>query len=542
MSHSLLIVDDHAIVRRGLRSLLSNYPEFEIVGEAGSCDEGFEMFRALRPDVSLVDIRLGDRSGLDLLDDILNEDPEARVLIVSSFSDDEYVTRSLRAGALGYVSKADSPSVLVTAIETVASGQQAIGPGVAAHLVEQLISPTATTGPTLEPTEVQMLAMVANGASNSQIADRLYMSDSTVKRRLHRVFEKLGVGRRTEAVAEALRQGLLWRWPDRVTRLTQPGHRLNRGFRAAASPDRLQLVPFSLRRQRTMFPAAFDYSAPSSVDEALANLSEVGEDGRVLAGGQSLIPMMKLRLAAPANLVDINGIAELDYINDVNGHIAIGALARHAAVAASDLIRSNNGTMAAAAPWIADPLVRNRGTLCGSVAHCDPEGDWNSVMLAIGASVVARSQSGERVIPIADFVVDFFTNSLQPGEMVTEVRVPKYTGSAGGSYIKLERKIGDYATVGVATHLQLDSAGKIAQAGLALTSVYRHNLKVGEAEQMMIGQDPSAELFAEAGDIAARACDPESDVRGPADYKRAVVKEYTKRGFAQTLAQVGGQS
>lgn len=209
MTHSLLIVDDHAIVRRGLRSLLSNYPEFDIVGEAASCEEGIAMFRALQPDVALVDIRLGDRSGLDLLDDILDEYPGAKVLIVSSFSDDEYVTRSLRAGALGYVSKADSPSVLVTAIETVASGQQAIGPGVAAHLVEQLIAAPTSPGPTLEPTEVQMMEMVAKGASNSQIGDRLFMSDTTVKRRLHIVFEKLGVTRRAEAVAEALRRGLV---------------------------------------------------------------------------------------------------------------------------------------------------------------------------------------------------------------------------------------------------------------------------------------------------------------------------------------------
>jgi carbon-monoxide dehydrogenase medium subunit len=172
-------------------------------------------------------------------------------------------------------------------------------------------------------------------------------------------------------------------------------------------------------------------------------LASVGEDGRVLAGGQSLIPMMKLRLATPARLVDINGVAELGYIRSANGHLAIGALARHADVAASELVRATNGTMAAAAPWVADPVVRNRGTLCGSVAHCDPEGDWNSVMLAIGASVVARSSTGERVIPIEDFVVDFFTNSLQPGEMVTEVRVPRYSGLAGGSYLKLERKIGD---------------------------------------------------------------------------------------------------
>ena len=290
-----------------------------------------------------------------------------------------------------------------------------------------------------------------------------------------------------------------------------------------------------------MYPSAFDYSAPDTLDEALAALAEVGDEGRVLAGGQSLIPMMKLRLAAPDHLVDINGVSELSYINESNGHLAVGALARHADVAASELVSSTNGTMASAAPWISDPLVRNRGTLCGSVAHCDPEGDWNSVMLAVGASVVARSASGERVIPITDFVVDFYTNSLEAGEMVTEIRVPKYGGPSGGAYLKLERKIGDYATVGVATHLALDDAGNVAEAGLALTSVYPHNLKVTEAEAMMVGQAPGEELFAEAAAIAARSCDPDSNVRGPAEYKRAVVAEYTRRGFAQALAQARGE-
>ncbi|MFO7549569.1 MAG: xanthine dehydrogenase family protein subunit M [Acidimicrobiia bacterium] len=290
-----------------------------------------------------------------------------------------------------------------------------------------------------------------------------------------------------------------------------------------------------------MYPSSFAYSAPSDLEEALTLLAELGEDGRVLAGGQSLIPMMKLRLAAPVHLVDINRLTELAYLRRENGHLAVGALARHADVAASELVRGTNHTMASAAPWIADPLIRNRGTLCGSVAHCDPEGDWNSVMLAIGATVVARSTAGERTIPIEEFVVDFFTNSLRPGEMVVEVQVPAYTGPAGGVYLKLERKIGDYATVGVATHLQLDAGGRVAKAGLALTSVYGQNLKVTEAEQLMHGHEPSAELFAEAAHIAGRACEPTDDVRGPAEYKRALVREYTKRGFTKALAIARGE-
>lgn len=292
-----------------------------------------------------------------------------------------------------------------------------------------------------------------------------------------------------------------------------------------------------------MYPSAFEYSAPHSLDEALSTLGELGEDGRVLAGGQSLIPMMKLRLASPEHLVDINGVSELSYIREVNGHVAIGALARHADVASSEIVERSNHTMASAAKWVADPLVRNRGTLCGSVSHCDPEGDWNSVLLATGATVVARSASGgERLIPHADFVVDFFTNALQPGEMVTEIRVPKYAGPAGGSYLKLERKIGDYATVGVATHLVLDGAGRIAEAGIGLTAVAGINLKAREAEQVLVGQEPSAALFAEAADVAARSCEPDSDVRGPAEYKRAVVAEYTRRGLAAAYQQATGRN
>jgi aerobic carbon-monoxide dehydrogenase medium subunit len=303
------------------------------------------------------------------------------------------------------------------------------------------------------------------------------------------------------------------------------------------------LVTTLVEEVRHVYPASFEYTAAKNLDQALAALAEVGDEGRVLAGGQSLIPMMKLRLASPGHLVDINGVPELSYLRDVPangspGHLAIGATARHADVAASDVVARRNHTMAAAAPWIADPVVRNRGTLCGSVAHCDPEGDWNSIMLAVGAVVVARSQAGgERLIPITEFVVDFFTNSLRPGEMVTEARVPHYTGPAGGAYLKLERKIGDYATVGVATHLVLDAAGKVAEAGLALTAVAGHNLKVPEAERLMIGQQPGAELFAEAADVAARSCSPDSDVRGPAEYKRAVVAEYTRRAFAAALSQ-----
>src|SRR5437016_10130525 len=187
-----------------------------------------------------------------------------------------------------------------------------------------------------------------------------------------------------------------------------------------------------------MFPSSFDYLAAHSVDEAIAAKREGGDDTRFLAGGQSLIPMMKTRLAAPAKLVDINGIPGLDALEGVDGHLRVGALVRHADIARSDL---TFGAVRSAAPWISDPLVRNRGTLCGSVAHCDPEGDWNSVLLATGADVIARGPRGERVIAITDFVKGLFTNALAEDEMVTEVRIHLPPQKSGGAYLKLERKI-----------------------------------------------------------------------------------------------------
>ncbi|MET1003497.1 MAG: xanthine dehydrogenase family protein subunit M [Acidimicrobiia bacterium] len=282
-----------------------------------------------------------------------------------------------------------------------------------------------------------------------------------------------------------------------------------------------------------MFPSSFDYVAPRSLDEAIAAKAAGGDDTRILAGGQSLIPMMKTRLATPAQLVDINRVPGLDVLERNNGHLRVGALVRHADIVRSDL---TFGAIASAAPWISDPLVRNLGTMCGSVAHCDPEGDWNSVLLATGADVVARGPNGERTIPIADFVVDFFTNALAPDEVVTELRIPVPSGRSGGSYQKLERKVGDYATVGVAAHLEFGTDGTIASAGIALTSVNPVNTKVSAAEQILVGQQPSDVLFAEAAEAAAHAADPRTDVRGSAEWKRNVVAVFTRRALAAAAA------
>jgi len=281
-----------------------------------------------------------------------------------------------------------------------------------------------------------------------------------------------------------------------------------------------------------MYPAGFDYQAPTTIEETLTVLAERGEDVKVLAGGQSLIPLMKLRFAQPSMLVDINRLPGLDFIDASNGYLRIGALVRHNDVVASDVVRRTNHTVAHAAPWVSDPLVRNLGTVCGSLAHADPQGDWASVMLACGAEVVARKSSGERVIPMTEFITGVFTTQLAPDELVTEVRIPKYTGPSGGTYLKLERKVGDYATVGVATHLTLGPDGRIVQAGIALTAVGPTNIKAVEAERSLIGSEPGEAVWAEAGRLAALAADPRDDVRGSADYKRHVVDVFTQRGLA----------
>jgi carbon-monoxide dehydrogenase medium subunit len=290
-----------------------------------------------------------------------------------------------------------------------------------------------------------------------------------------------------------------------------------------------------------MYPPRFDYVSPSSLDEALSLLAGGSDDGpvKVLSGGQSLIPLLKLRFASPSKLVDINRIPGLDTLEESGDHLRIGALVRHATLERSSLLRERYPTMAAAAPQIADPIVRNLGTLAGSLAHADPAGDWGSVMLALGGEIVARSAGGERVIPVKDFFRGLFQTALEPGEIVVEVRVPKPASACGGAYLKLERKVGDFATVGVATHLQLDG-DRISRAGIGLTAVGQQNLEATAAEQALEGQTPSAELFEEAARLAAEAAQPTSNERGSAEYKRDMVRVYTKRGLQHCLEQARG--
>jgi carbon-monoxide dehydrogenase medium subunit len=287
-----------------------------------------------------------------------------------------------------------------------------------------------------------------------------------------------------------------------------------------------------------MLPSRFDYHRPETLDEALALLAEHGEDAKVLAGGQSLIPMMKLRFAAPGHLIDVNRIPGLDGIEEANGTLRIGAMVRHNRLASSDVVAARYPTIAAAAPQVADPLVRNLGTIGGSLAHADPAGDLGAVMLALGASVLLRSSGGEREVAIDDFIVDTFQTAIEPNEMLTEVRVPTPSPRAGGAYLKLERKVGDFATVAAAVFLQLDD-GTIGRAGIGLASVGLTNLRATQAEQALAGATPGEDVFAEAGRLAAEASNPAADVRGSAEYKRHVVDVFVRRGLAQAHEMAG---
>ena len=285
-----------------------------------------------------------------------------------------------------------------------------------------------------------------------------------------------------------------------------------------------------------MFPAAFDYAAPASLADALALLKQRGDDAKIMAGGQSLIPMLKLRFAQPALVIDIGRLPAMNGIARHNGHLSIGALARHVDIERNADLPKLCPILLDTVHWISDPLVRNRGTMAGSVCHADPSGDWGSVMLALGASLIARSEAGERVIPADGFFQGPFTTTLRPDEIVTEIRIPIPKGPAGGAYNKLERKVGDFATVAVAVYVEL-SGGKITNAGIGLTAVGPTNIKATAAEKALIGHEPTDELIAEAARLAADAAEPKDDIRGTAAYKKDVVRVYVQRGLKTALGR-----
>src|SRR5688500_1845864 len=247
-----------------------------------------------------------------------------------------------------------------------------------------------------------------------------------------------------------------------------------------------------------MIPGKFSYHAPASVPEAIALLGEYGADAKVLAGGQSLIPLMRFRLAQPSHLVDINRIAGLSYILEDNGALRISALTREADLEAESLIAQRYPLLSDAIAVIADPLVRNLATVCGNVAHADPANDHPAVMLAYRAEVVAEGPNGRRTIPIDDFFIDTFVTALEPDDVLVELRIPAPVVGSGGAYQKLERKVGDYAIAGAAVQLILDTDGTVAQAGIALTNVGPMPIRAAEAEAGLNGRLADDDALQEA--------------------------------------------
>ena len=289
-----------------------------------------------------------------------------------------------------------------------------------------------------------------------------------------------------------------------------------------------------------MIPRSFEYSAPGTLNEAVSLLQKLGPDAKILSGGQSLIPMMKLRLASPPHIVDINRIPGLDYITESGGVLRIGALVRESDLEGSDLVRSRCPILIDTTSVIADPLVRNQATVCGNLAHGDPANDHPATMLALGASVIALGPNGEREIPIESFFPGLFTTALEPDEILTEIRIPIPPPSSGGAYLKLERKVGDYATAGVAVQITLDSSGACSRAGIGLTNVGFTPLKARKAEAFLTGRALDDVAIKQASELAAGESQPVDDVRGSADYKRDLVRVLTARALNLAITRAKG--
>jgi aerobic carbon-monoxide dehydrogenase medium subunit len=288
-----------------------------------------------------------------------------------------------------------------------------------------------------------------------------------------------------------------------------------------------------------MYPSRFRYEAPRSLNEAIGLLHDGGDYAKVLAGGQSLVPLMKLRFASPDLLVDINNVPGLGYHSaDADGTLRIGALCRHADLESSDLLRTTQPTMAAAAPLIADPIVRNRGTLVGSLCHGDPQGDWASVVLSLGGSVLAQGPAGRRTIPIAEFVTGPFENALEPDEIAIEAVIPPARGARAGGYLKLERRVGDFATVGVAVAIET-SGDNVTRAGIALTGVGGSTISASQAAEALVGRPLTTDSIAAAAELAAQAARPRTDHRGSAEYKRHMVATFVQRILSRALPGEG---
>jgi len=291
-----------------------------------------------------------------------------------------------------------------------------------------------------------------------------------------------------------------------------------------------------------VIPGSFDYVTANSVAEAVALLEQHGDEAKILAGGQSLIPLLRFRLAGPSVLIDINRIPDLDYLYESSSMLHIGALTREAELDSAALIKARYPILHDTARMVADPVVRNWATVGGNIAHADPANDHPATMLAVGAQVVARGPGGERVIPIDEFFADSsFETTLRPNEMLVEIRVPAPEMHSGGAYFKLERKVGDYAIVGAAAYIGLDADDRVNYAGIGLTNVGSTPIKARDAAQSLIGNVLDDAGIHHAADLAAAASHPTSDTRGPAEYKRAMVRTLTVRALRKALARAHGE-
>jgi aerobic carbon-monoxide dehydrogenase medium subunit len=288
-----------------------------------------------------------------------------------------------------------------------------------------------------------------------------------------------------------------------------------------------------------MIPPSFEYLRPKTVPEAVAMLQQHGDEAKILSGGQSLIPMMKLRLARPGFLIDINRISGLSYVKEEGGYLKIGGLTREAELEASPLVRSKYPILLDTAHVIADPQVRNMATVGGNLAHGDPANDHPATMVALGAQVIATGPKGERVIPIEDFFVSLFATALQHEEILTEIRIPVPPARSGGAYFKLERKVGDFATAAVAAQLTLDEKGVCHKVGIGLTNVGPTPVKARKAEEFLRGKDSDESNIAQAAQLAADESTPSPDLRGPVEYKKGLVKELAKRALTRALGRAG---
>jgi len=288
-----------------------------------------------------------------------------------------------------------------------------------------------------------------------------------------------------------------------------------------------------------LIPGEFEYHAPSTVDEAVALLERLGEDAKVLAGGHSLVPAMRFRLALPQYLVDINRIDGLSHIREEGGVLAIGALTREADLERSHVVAQRYPLLVDAARVIADPLVRNRATVGGNLAHADPANDHPAVMLAYGATLVAQGAGGRREIAADDFFVGLFENAMEPGEILVEVRIPAPGAGSGGAYEKFERKVGDYAVSAAAVQLTMDGDTCTA-ARIGLTNVSAVPMRAREAEVALVGQQPTADVVEAAGRAAAAECDPSGDLRGSEAYKRDVTRVLVKRAIRRAVERAKG--